>query len=196
MLKNILFILLSLFLTEKNLEFEYMIQTESIPLNIYWISQENILLSYLNEAEIFNLENRVRNKLNDCESCIYGYDKEILRCEYIHREIKSMQEFSTTVSMFDSKENLIFKKDIFPTVIPVICTKRYIVLKNAYSFLEQKTYLLNTSNALLEEYIYKEKKFKNSNLPKHKNITVGEDKVILLTNNYLLKVYRKDFNLR
>lgn len=191
MLKNILLILLSLLLTEKNLKFEYVIQTESIPLNIYWISHDNILLSYLNEAEIFNLENRVRNKLNDCESCIYGYDKEILRCEYIHREIKSMQEFSTTVSMFDSKENLIFKKDIFPTVIPVICTKRYIILKNAYSFLEQKTYYLDIQSNELKDFKKQKKNPAINSLPPYKNISVGKERVILLTEENLLTVYRR-----
>ncbi|MFA5622814.1 MAG: hypothetical protein WC981_01110 [Candidatus Dojkabacteria bacterium] len=191
MLKNILFLLLSLLLTKENLEFEYVIQTESTPLNIYWISQDNILLSYLNEAEIFNLENRVRNKLDDCESCIYGYDKEILRCEYTHREIKSMQEFSTTVSIFDSKENLIFKKDIFPTVIPITCTKDYILLKNAYSFLEQKTYYLDIQKSELKEFERERKDLAINSLPPYKNISIGKERVILLTEENLLTVYRR-----
>lgn len=193
MLKQILLSLITIFLPQQEITYtkEYLLNTESIPLNIYWISDDNILISYSNGAEIFNLENRARNSLDDCSNCIYGYDREILRCEYIHREIKSMYEFSTTVSIYDSKENLVLRKDLFPTVIPVICKKEYVVLKNAYSFLEKKTYYLDIQKSELEEISQKKSDIHISGLPKYRNISVGNERVILLTEENLLTVYRE-----
>jgi hypothetical protein len=102
-----------------------------------------------------------------------------------------MQEFSTTISIFDSKENLIFKKDIFPTVIPVTCTKKYIVLKNAYSFLEEKTYFLDIQKSELKDFKKENKDLPIKDPPPYKNISVGKEKIILLTKDNFLTVYRE-----
>lgn len=193
MIHRLLLILLALFPKDQpTFTQEYVIPTEQIPLNIYWISQDNILLSYINGAEIFNLENRKRNILEECKECIYGYDKELLRCEYEHRDIQSMDEFSTTISLYDSMNTLIFKKDIFPTVIPTVCKREYILLKNAYSFLEKKIYYLDIQKDTFEELSNLRKKKNIHNLPNYKNISVGKERVILLTEDNLLTVYRRD----
>lgn len=66
MINTLLLILLSLFLKDQpTFTKEYVIPTEQIPLNIYWISRDNILLSYINGAEIFNLESRRQNTLEE-----------------------------------------------------------------------------------------------------------------------------------
>lgn len=158
---------------------EYFTQLQQTPLNIYWISDDNILLSYINSAEIFNLENRQRNVLEECTNCVYGYDKEIIRCEYIHRDIQSTDEYSTTINIYDSRTNQIYTKDIFPTVIPTICTRNYLILKNAYSFLEDKTYLLNLHTDELKE------------IEKEQRITVWRERMIKLEERYL-SVYKRD----
>ncbi len=192
MLQKLLILLLTLFPKEEStFTKEYIIPTEQIPLNIYWISQNNILLSYLNKGEIFNLENRERNILEECKNCIYGYYKELLKCEYEHRDIQSMDEFSTTISLYDSTNTLIFKKDIFPTVIPTVCKKEYIVLKNAYSFLEKKTYYLDIKKDNLGEVNNLKRDISIPNLPKYKNIAIGEERVILLTEENFLAVYKR-----
>jgi hypothetical protein len=192
MLQKLLILLLTLFPKEEStFTKEYIIPTEQIPLNIYWISEDNILLSYLNKGEIFNLENRKRNILEECKNCIYGYGRELLKCEYEHRDIQSMDEFSTTISLYDSTNTLIFKKDIFPTVIPTVCKKEYIVLKNAYSFLEKKTYYLDIKKDNLEEVNNLKREISIPNLPKYKNIAIGEERVILLTEENFLAVYKR-----
>lgn len=193
MINTLLLILLSLFLKDQpTFTKEYVIPTEQIPLNIYWISRDNILLSYINGAEIFNLESRRQNTLEECKNCIYGYDKELLRCEYEHREIQSMNEFSTTVYVYDSKNTLIFQKDLFPTVIPIICKKEYIIFKNAYSFLEKKTYYLDIQKNTFEEVSHLKKEKNIPNLPNYRNISIGEERVILLTEDNLLTVYKRE----
>lgn len=192
MIQKLLLILLSLFAKDQpTFTQEYVIPTEQIPLNIYWISQDNILLSYINGSEIFNLENRERNILEECKNCIYGYDKELLRCEYEHREIQSMDEFSTTISLYDSKDTLIFKKDLFPTLIPTVCKRESIILKNAYSFLEKKTYYLDISTNEFKELEKQKVKISTDTLPLYKEISVGKERVILLTEDNLLTVYRR-----
>lgn len=165
MLIKLLCILTMLILKPERYEEEYIIQLEQPLLNIYWISENNILLSYINSSEILNLENRSRYKLGNCTNCVYGYDREIVRCEYSHREIHSMNEYSTTVSIFDESNNLLYTKDIFETVTPVICMKEYILLINAYSFLEEKNYLLNTEtgNINILNRIQEKDVFKNGN---------------------------------
>ena len=190
MLENILLLLITISQVRKDPVFEYVLHTEDIPLNIYWISDENVLLSYLNGAEIFNLENRSRNRLEHCENCIYGYDMEILRCEYEHRSINSLEEFSTTIYLYDSRDTLLFKKDLFPTVIPIVCKKGYIILQNAYSFLERKTYKLNIENGEIQEELNSKQK-KIDGLPEYTNISIGEKRLILLTEENILKIYRR-----
>jgi len=194
MLKTLTLFFLSIFSGEEGIPYtkEYILPTEQIPLNIYWISQDNILLSYLNTAEIFNLEGRVRNKLDVCSNCIYGYDREFLRCEYIHREISSMEEFSTTVSMYNSRNELLFTKDIFPTVIPHICKREYILLKSAYSFLEQKTYLIDTRTEEFSIHERKKQRLDIKALPKYKEISIGKEWLVLLNEENLLYVYRRE----
>jgi len=194
MLKTLIIFFLSLLSPDENITYskEYILKTEQIPLNIYWISENNILLSYLNTAEIFNLESRERNVLQDCKNCIYGYDREFLRCEYVHREIYSMDEFSTTISMYNSKNELLFTKDIFPTVIPVICKREYILLKSAYSFLEQKTYLIDTNTGESSIHESKKQRLNINGLPQYKDISVGSKWLVLLSEENLLYVYRRE----
>lgn len=193
MLKQILLSLLTILLPQQAITYtkEYLLNTESIPLNIYWISEDNILLSYLNGAEIFNLENRTRNRIEGCSNCIYGYDRELLRCEYVHREIQSIEEFSTTVYLYDFKENLIFQKDIFPTVIPAICKRDYILLKNAYPFLEKKSYVLDVNSEEIKDYIQQRKIIDVEGLPKYTNISIGKERLLLLSKENILSVYKR-----
>lgn len=189
MLENLLLLFFTIFQKENIPKFEYILPTSKIPLNIYWISHDNVLLSYTSHSEIYNLENRTKNMIEDCKNCIYGYEGELLRCEYVHRGIKSMDELSTTISLYDSKDTLLFKRDLFPTVIPIVCKKKYIVLQNAYSFLERKTYQLNIENGELLE-IQSSKGKKIDGLPEYTNISVGEKRLILLTEENLLRVYK------
>ena len=188
MLENLLLLFFTIFQTEKIPKFEYILPTSEVPLNIYWISHDNVLLSYTTHSEIYNLENRTKNILEVCYNCIYGYERELLRCEYEHRSIKSMDEFSTSISLYDSKENLLFKKDIFPTVIPIVCKKNFIILQNAYSFLEGRTYKLNIENGELLE-VQNSKGKRIDGLPEYTNISVGQKRLILLTEENLLRVY-------
>ena len=51
---------------------------------------------------------------------------------------------------------LLYSKDLFPTVIPIICLKDYVILESAYSFLEQKRYILK--NDVLKEIPYIQKR--------------------------------------
>ncbi len=178
---------MTLFNTYSVPTFVYVLPIESNPVNIYWISQNNILISYPNQGEIFNLESRQRNKLEDCTNCIYGYDKEILRCEYVHREISSPEEFSTSISVYNSKNELIFQQDLFPTVIPISCKKDSLILKSAYSFLEQKIYILDTKDGEFKEYEKKEKIYPQ--ISNYKNISVGGKYIVSLEDERLLKIY-------
>jgi len=189
MLANFLLLFFTIFQKEFVIEFEYVLPTNGIPLNIYWISQDNVLLSYFSHSEIFNLENRERNILEECKNCIYGYDREILKCKYEHHTIKSIEEFSTSIYLYNSNDELIFSKDLLPTVVPVVCKKKYIILKNAYPFLEKNTFLLDVEEGK-EREISKGKDFYIRGLPEFQNISIGEERIILLTRDNLLKVYK------
>jgi hypothetical protein len=153
-MKELLLLLISLFIPFREDSYlkDHIINIENPPIYIYWISEDVVLLSYVNYAEIYNLRYRNRNKLEECSNCIYGYDKEIVKCFYEHRMIKSIDEFSTSITLLDSNENTLFKENLFPTVIPYICMKEYIYLRSAYTFLENKSYILNTQNRILSDY--------------------------------------------
>ena len=103
-----------------------------------------------------------------------------------------MEEFSTTVYIYNIDGELLYSKDLFPTVIPIVCLKDSVVLESAYSFLEQKRYILK--NDVLEEvpYIKKKEIFKgiegsNTVVSKRKD----SKKVIVLDEYTRLWVYTK-----
>ena len=157
MLKELLtYILLLLFPKEEVYTKEFEIYTSQIPQHIYWIDDINILLSSYGYTEIYNIYTRKSNTIDTCDTCIYGYDRGFIYCKYEHREIQSMEEFSTTVYIYNIDGELLYSKDLFPTVIPIVCLKDYVVLESAYSFLEQKRYLLK--NDVLKEVSYIKKK--------------------------------------
>lgn len=173
---------------------EYMLQTEYIPQYIYWIDGENILLSSYGYTEIYNIQSRKKNTIPTCDTCIYGYDRGFVKCEYMHRSIESMEEYSTTISIYDSQDTLIGSEDIFPTVVPIYCTKDIVLLKSAYSFLEQKTYIYDVGKDSIGEYSIDGKKEMLSGI-QEEYITLSKrndlDKIIVLDMNYNLWVYSK-----
>ena len=142
MLKEFLiYLLLLLFPKEEVYTKEYPIYIPQIPHHIYWIDDINILLSSYGYTEIYNIYTRKSNTIDTCDTCIYGYDKGFVYCKYEHRGIQSMKEFSTTLYIYSMRGELLYSKDLFPTVIPIICLKDYVILESAYSFLEQKRYI-------------------------------------------------------
>ncbi len=154
MFKEILFYILSLIFSKQEDTYinEYMIDTKYVPQYIYWIDDINVLLSSYGYTEIFNIYNRKSNTIDTCSNCIYGYDRGFVYCKYENRNISSMREFSTTIEQYDIKNNLIFSKDIFPTVIPFVCTKDYILFKTGDPVLEQNMYILDIKKDIFEIY--------------------------------------------
>lgn len=153
MILNIFLFILTLFFRDEE-SFDYSKYLDEKPLHTYRISDKNILLSYSDGADIYNIETRQRNTLEKCTNCVYGYDGEIVRCEYEHRQIESIEEYSTSISVYDSSNDLLSTYDIFPTVTPFVCTKRYVLLKSAYPFLEQNTYILYLDTGELKLFGY------------------------------------------
>lgn len=129
-----------------------MIDTKYVPQYIYWVDDINVLLSSHGYTEIFNTYNRKSNAIETCNNCIYGYDSGFIYCKYVNRDISSMKEFSTTIGVYDIKNNLIFSKDIFPTVAPIVCKRDYIVLKTNDPNLEENTYVLDIQKDTFEIY--------------------------------------------
>lgn len=154
MLKEILFYILSLIFSKQEDIYikEYMIDTKYVPQYIYWIDDINVLLSSYGYTEIFNTYNRKSNAVDTCNNCIYGYDSGFIYCKYVNRNISSMKEFSTTIGVYDIKNNLIFSKDIFPTVAPIVCKRDYIVLKTNDPNLEENTYVFDIKKDTFEIY--------------------------------------------
>lgn len=131
---------------------KYMIDTRYLPAYIYWIDDINVLLSTYGYTQIFNTYNRESNIIDTCKSCIYGYDRGFVYCKYEHRDIKSMKEFSTTIKQYDMYSKLIFSKDIFPTVTPLVCKREDIILKTGDPVLQQNTYILDISGDTFKKY--------------------------------------------
>lgn len=196
MFKEILtYVLLLLFPKEEIYIKDYSINTTHIPEYIYWIDDINILLSSYGNTQIYNILSRKSNSINTCKECLYGYDKGFVYCKYEHREIHSMEEFSTTISLFDVNNKLLYKKDLFPTLIPTICTKRYILLKTAYSFLEKKGYLIDVNKDSIREIEMSDKKdFPIKILDEYITFSPSKNlkRVILLDTYYRLWVYMRD----
>lgn len=152
MIKEILLYILSLLFPKDEVVYikEYMIDIKYVPVQIIWVDDINVLLSSYGYTEIFNTYNRKSNTINTCANCIYGYDFGFIYCKYVNRNISSMDEFSTTLDVYDIKDSLLFTKDIFPTVLPILCKKDYIVLKTNDPNLEQNTYILDIKSNTLE----------------------------------------------
>ncbi len=175
MFKEILFYILSLIFSKQEDTFikEYMIDSKYVPQYIYWIDDINVLLSSYGDTEIFNTYSRKRNTIDTCENCIYGYDMGFVYCTYEHRDINSMNEFSTTIYQYGIDNNLILTKDFFPTVIPIVCKRDYIVLKTGDPVLEQNMYIYDVKKDVFK--IYEEKKHKTGWNSKEKSKRVVID---------------------
>jgi len=185
MFKEILFYILSLIFPKQEDIYikEYMLDTKYIPQEIVWIDDINVLLSSYGYTEIFNTYNRKRNTIDTCSNCIYGYDFGFIYCKYINRDISSMDEFSTTLEIYDIKNVLLFSKDIFPTVAPTVCKREYVILKTNDPNLEEKTYIFDIkSNTLREESNKREQKEWYSK---------DMSKKIVLEDDYMLWVYMR-----
>lgn len=197
MLKDILLLILSLIFPPKEDVYvkDHMILTNQIPSYIYWIDDSNVLLSSYGYTQIYNTYNRNSNVIDTCKNCIYGYDFGLFYCSYEHRDIDSKDEFSSTIYQYNSDGNLIFKKDIFETVIPLVCKRDYIILETGDPVLEQNTYLLNIKVNTYERYVkdFKEEKIKGIDMGyvsifKSRNL----GKIIVMDQYNRLWVYRRE----
>jgi len=195
MLRDILlYILLLIFPKEDIYTKQYAINTLHIPKYIYWVDDINVLLCSYGYTQIYNTRTRHMSEIDTCEKCIYGYDRGFVYCKYEHRLIESMREFSTSIFVYDIDGNLLYSKDLFPTVVPLVCTRDYIVLTPAYSFLEQKTYLIDIKRDMFREYEYVRVKREYNGI-QEEYITVSErndlERLIVLDGYYRLWVYEK-----
>lgn len=166
-----------------------MIDIPIVPEYIYWIDESNVLLSYLGGGVIYNIESRKRNTLQECNDCTYGFDYEFTTCKFVHREINSVNEFSTTVYLNEKS------MDVFPTVVPTVCKSDFVILKSAYSFLEQKTYIADFKEGSFKEFI-REKSKDSFNGIEDGYITLSKSKdlskLIVLDEYYQLWVYERE----
>lgn len=196
MLKNILLLILSLIFPQKEVVYvkDHMILTNHTPSYIYWIDDSNVLLSSYGYTQIYNTDNRKSNVIDTCKECIYGYDYGLFYCKYVHRDIDSMDEFSSTIYQYNSKGVLIFKKDIFQTVVPLVCKKDYILLETGDPVLEQNTYLLNIKENIYEKVEKEESKEEIKGIDiKYLSLSKSKDteKVIVLDEYKRLWVYMR-----
>ena len=196
MLKNILLLILSLIFPQKEVVYvkDHMILTNHTPSYIYWIDDSNVLLSSYGDTQIYNTDNRKSNVIDTCKNCIYGYDFGLFYCSFKHRDIDSMDEFSSTIYQYNAKGELIFKKDIFETVVPLVCKKDYIVLETGDPVLEQNTYLLNTKEDTYIVIVLEDKKEKIKGIDiEYVSFSKSRDmeKVIVMDENKRLWVYRR-----
>lgn len=166
---------------------EYMIASSVNPLYVYWIDESNILVSDIESSFTFDLVSREKKDLESCESCITGYDEGVIYCEYVHRMIQSEEEFSTTIIVKDLEFKVLNTFELFPTVIPVVCKRDWVVAKSAYAFLEQRKYLIQ-SRGIGEVENRKSKDMKGLI-----NYTVSNDKerMVGLDEYNILWMYRK-----
>jgi hypothetical protein len=190
-MKELLLLIISFImpLKENSFEKDFIIHTEETPTQIYWISDDVILLSYTSYAEIFNLNNRKRNRLEECKNCLYGYDKEIVLCEYEHRVINNTNEYSTEIKVRNMNGEVLLEKGIFPTVIPSVCKKDSILLKNAFPFLEEKFYRLSKDG--FGEITVKRESRTFKGIAKYKSISVGKERILVLDWENTLWVYKR-----
>ena len=183
MFKEILFYILSLIFPSQKEQYtrEYMINTKYLPVEVFWIDNTNVLLSSYGYSQLFNTENRDSSVINTCENCIYGYDKNFVYCKYINRDIKSKDEFSTTLEIYNIKNNLLYSKDIFQTVATIKCTRDSVLLHTNDPDLQQYSYILDTKNDTLTELkddIKNTQEWISDN--QSKKILIGEDKRVWL----------------
>lgn len=161
-----------------------MIDTKYIPQQIVWIDDINVLLSSYGYTEIFNTYNRKSNFIDTCDSCLYGYDFGFIYCKYTNRNISSINEFSTTIEVYEINGNLLFSKDIFPTIAPTLCKRDYLLLKTNDPNLEQNTYSLDIKMGILEKTDEQKEIKEWYSKDMSRKITIGDD--------YRLWVYIKN----
>ncbi len=196
MFKNILLLILSFLSPPKEDIYilDHMILDSTAPSYIYWIDDSNVLLSSYGNTQIYNTDNRMGNAIDTCQECIYGYDFGLFYCSFKHRDIDSMDEFSSTIYQYNSKGELIFSKDIFETVVPLTCKRDYIILQTGDPVLEQNTYLLNVKKDIYEKYTKEVKKEKIKGIDiKYISLSKSKDmhKVIVMDEYKRLWVYRR-----
>jgi len=186
MIKELILYILSLFFPKDETIYikEYMIDTKYVPQEIVWIDDINVLLSSYGYTEIFNTNNRKKNIIDTCENCIYGYDFGFIYCKYINRNINSWGEFSTSIEVYDIDKNLLFSKEIFPTVAPTLCKRDYILFNTNDPNLKQYSYILDIKNGTLEGRDEPQENKEWYSKDMSKKIIIGED--------YRLWVYERN----
>lgn len=190
MFKEILFYILSLIFSKQEDTYikQYIIDTKYAPQYIYWVDDINVLLSSYGYTQIYNTYNRKSNSIDTCSNCIYGYDRGFVYCKYENRNISSMQEFSTTIKQYDIENNLIFSKDIFPTVIPFVCKRDYILFKTGDPVLEQNMYIFDIEKDIFEIY---EERIENKQW-----YSKEMSKKIVIDEYYRLWFYEREYNMK
>lgn len=190
MFKEILFYILSLIFSKQEGTYlkEYMIDTKYVPQYIYWIDDINVLLSSYGYTEIFNTYSRKSNSIDTCSNCIYGYDRGFVYCKYENRDIFNINEFSTTVYQYDIENNLIFSKDISPTVIPFVCTKEYILFKTGDPVLEQSMYVLDIKKDVFKIY--------EKEIEKREWYSRDKNKKVVIDDYNILWLYKRKSNMK
>lgn len=115
-------------------EERFVIDTDITPAYVYWIDNSKILVSDYDRSYSYDLESREKEIISDS---LVGYGKSgFVFCEYENKDINSMEESSTFITLRDSEGEVFFQTDMFPTVRPVMCSFKRLLVKNSYSFLE------------------------------------------------------------
>jgi hypothetical protein len=136
----------------------HLIEIDSFKLNIEpvsfpsWIAENKLIINEENKAYIYNVESREKEKEFKKESNqLLGYkDNKYIICEWEHRIINSLEEYSTHfIQKLDNGE--IIKDLEFKPTLEVVECKENIIFKTIYP-LEEKFYLFDQELFEIEEY--------------------------------------------
>lgn len=118
---------------------------------ILWIDDNNIIVNSTRKSYLYNIIEREEvEKYERKENQVFGYDEEVVYCEWRNREINSIDEYSTHLVKKNITGDVLLDIEFKPTVYVLECGKK-IILKTVPP-IEERYYLFSDKLYEIDNY--------------------------------------------
>ena len=122
---------------------------------IIWLTEQDVIIVDKYDIYKYNIytEEKIFLAKNDNDYFVGITSTEQLEyCSYTNRRISSLEEYSTTIDIYDDTNTLLHSYDYFETILPIYFRDNIIIAKTSVDFLEQHYYKIDIDTGEKEEY--------------------------------------------
>lgn len=118
---------------------------------VYWVDSERVFVNEVDRSFVYDVVNREIVEEYDRElNEILGYDDGLYRCFWENRERKTVDEYSTHLTVEKENGEVVYDIELKPTIEVVECSKRPI-LRTIFP-IEEKYFVYDRELYEVEEY--------------------------------------------